>query len=163
MVELDESLCNEFPGNSLTSLLENKPDLLERLRNRQEDESDYIPKELLLAIKPFIYESEPEQFTGLLVPICTALFEWFRKVNLPNSLSGVYEKRNNAKKVIGQNEMAIAYADRYIQEASLELKELEKKYEVLEKKIKYVSKDIEDTEVQHVRTDAIIQTIIESS
>lgn len=59
--------------------------------------------------------------------------------------------------------MAIAYADRYIQEASVELKELEQKYEVLEKKIKYVSKDIEDTEVQHVRTDAIIQTIIESS
>lgn len=44
MVELDEALCFEFPGRSLTSLLENKPDLLERLRNRQEDESDYIPK-----------------------------------------------------------------------------------------------------------------------
>lgn len=59
--------------------------------------------------------------------------------------------------------MAIAYAERFIAEASIELKELEGRYSAIDNKTKHVCKDIEDTEVQHVRTDAIIQTIVESA
>ena len=49
------------------------------------------------------------------------LFEWFRKVNLSNSLSSVYDKRNNGKKVIGQNQLAISYANQFIEDAKIEL------------------------------------------
>lgn len=74
MMELDPDLCHAFPGARLTMLLDNKPELLERLRQRLEDESERVEPELLLKIKPFIQQSEPEQFTGVLVPLCHCLF-----------------------------------------------------------------------------------------